>query len=573
VTYAYTHARVAPRMDASSDEIERVLSGAPQLGRYTLGRCLGRGGMASVYVARLRTSEAFEKLFAIKVIHPHLVDNPKLINMFLHEARIAARIDHTNVCGVVDFGRAGGSPFLVMEYQHGKPLGALARRAWKNGEVPYEIAGRVVADAARGLHAAHELCDADGNPAHVVHRDVAPKNIFVRYDGVTKVLDFGVARSSDELRDATKSGEVRGTLTYMAPEQLMGEPPDRRIDVWALGVILWEITTGSRLFERGSDGEVTAAVLNAVVPSPATVRPGYPGELAAIVMRALARDPLARFATAKALADAIEAFLAHFGKPAGTHHVAELVQRLFIVEHAVETKWIQSRDLGELPDNPSELSSPSLGELIRAKAPTEPLRKPTAPSESRRGGRVWVWLVAAGLFVAAGGGPWAWRRLRSGAVRGESLSAIRGPRVVPSVPAVARTDELEGAGRRQADAVAREARVAVADPVALDAASTAVAPIVGAPVGVQPSHARSARDPQRPRPTPAGADGFLDLVAIPSSAVFEGATALGATPLIHRSLSAGRHTLRLVPADGRPVRTVSVTIRSGTVTHHAERWP
>ena len=302
----------------------RADADAPRIGRYRVCYRIAQGGMGSVYLARLDSAGGFSKWVALKVIHPNIASEPRFREMFLDEARIAARLDHANLCMVFDFGEDDDRYYLAMEYLHGESLGQIARRAWgTQGALPYELGARIIADAARGLHFAHELKADDGGNAHVVHRDVSPENIFVTYSGSAKVVDFGVARSDDQLHEQTSTGELKGKLAYMAPEQLHERRIDRRTDLWALGVVLWEITVGRRLFRRQSDAATVFAITRDPITQPSRLIPDYPGELEAIVMRALDRDLTKRYQTAQDLSRALEAWLLHSGHPAGVTEVGE----------------------------------------------------------------------------------------------------------------------------------------------------------------------------------------------------------------------------------------------------------
>ena len=212
---------------------------AKKLGRYELVWELGTGGMASVYLARVRGPAGFNKWLAIKRIHPHLAKDPRFVEMFLDEARIAAAVHHPNVAHVFDLGDDAGERFLAMEYLHGEHLGTVAVRAVRErGRLEPELAARIIASAADGLHHAHEARDAEGRHLGLVHRDVSPQNIFVTYDGSVKLTDFGIAKAAGRLTH-TQTGGTKGKVSYMAPEQALGHAVDRRTDVWALGVVLW----------------------------------------------------------------------------------------------------------------------------------------------------------------------------------------------------------------------------------------------------------------------------------------------------------------------------------------------
>ncbi|MBC7171804.1 MAG: serine/threonine protein kinase, partial [Polyangiaceae bacterium] len=252
-----------------------------RVGRYQLIRELGSGGMASVYLARIETAEGFSKLVALKRIHEHLGAQPGYVEMFCEEARLTARISHPNVCAVFDFGEENGEPFMAMEYLAGETFAsiveAVAARPWAP-EWPFRGA-HLIAHAAEGLHAAHELRGDDGSNAGVVHLDVSPNNLVVTYTGAVKVLDFGIARveTSDAIREPAV---LRGKIPYLAPEQIVGRNTvDRRVDVWSLGVTLWETLTLRPLFQRTDTLSTLAAVGTGFIPPPSSIRPRIPRAL------------------------------------------------------------------------------------------------------------------------------------------------------------------------------------------------------------------------------------------------------------------------------------------------------
>jgi serine/threonine-protein kinase len=301
------------------------------LGSYRLCFELASGGMATVYLARSKSRAGFEKLVALKRIHPHLARNPQVIEMFLDEARIASLIDHANVCTVFDFGEADGAYYMTMEYLVGEPVARLFGAMKSHGidvATRAAVVARVVADAAEGLHAAHELKDANGRRLDVVHRDVSPQNLFVTYDGTVKVVDFGIAHARDRIHQ-TATGTVKGKWAYMAPEQIEGHDVDRRADVWSLGVVAWELLALRRLYKRPTDAATVRAVATEDPPRLTEVDPSIPAELADIVAAALRRDPKQRTAAARDLARALTQFLARSGVAFGAAELADLVRTLF----------------------------------------------------------------------------------------------------------------------------------------------------------------------------------------------------------------------------------------------------
>jgi len=272
------------------------------VGRYELIHRLGHGGMATVYLGRATGTAGFEKLVAVKVIHPHLAEESEFIEMFLDEARIAARIHHPHVVEILDLGTsAEGVFYMVMEYVEGATLSALLRQLRKNGDtLPIPVVLQIVADACEGLEAAHELCDRDGNRYGLVHRDVSPQNLLVNLDGWVKVVDFGIMKAAGK-RSTTLEGQLRGKLPYMAPEQARRQPVDHRGDLFAVGVVLWELLTNERLFAGGSEVEVLDRVTRCEVPDVFASRPDLPAGVDKLLRRTLARDPDGRYESARAM--------------------------------------------------------------------------------------------------------------------------------------------------------------------------------------------------------------------------------------------------------------------------------
>ena len=312
---------------------DRMSNGSPQgtffLGRYRVVDEIGQGGMASVHLARVDGPGGFQKWVAIKRIHAHLTEDDQFVDMFLDEARIAASISHANVAQVFELGETDGTFWIAMEYLHGEPLREITR-AVEDGwpRMPFEIAAKIIADAAEGLHAAHDLKGKQGQSLGLVHRDVTPHNLFVTYEGNTKVVDFGIAKVAGRL-SSTKAGTLKGKLAYMSPEQVRGQEIDRRTDIFALGVVLWELTTGHRLFRMESDIDTLEKVQNCVVPPPSTIVDGYPGELEMVVMKALAKNREQRFQTARDLSRALQQYLVRRGVLVGPDEVATYLRSIF----------------------------------------------------------------------------------------------------------------------------------------------------------------------------------------------------------------------------------------------------
>src|SRR5688572_14349718 len=306
-----------------------VQSEGPQ-GKYRILSQLGEGGSATVYLAVARGPSGFSKLVVLKTLKRSVSDEPELQRMFLNEARLAARLNHPNVVQTNEVIEDRGLPVIVMEYLEGQPLAKLLLVA--RGGLPLTTHLRVIADALNGLHHAHELTDFDGTRLGLVHRDMTPQNVFVTYDGHTKVLDFGIAKLAGANRPETETGVIKGKLRYMPPEQITGENIDRRTDIYAVGVMLWEAAAGEQMWKGLTDAQVMHQVLNGKIPSPRTVRPDVPERIEQICMKALSSDPEERHATAAELEADLEGALDELGSRVTQRSVGKTVSDLFAVE-------------------------------------------------------------------------------------------------------------------------------------------------------------------------------------------------------------------------------------------------
>lgn len=273
-----------------------------RLGGYTIVRKLAKGGMAEIYLARSLGPEGFEKLVVLKRILPRYAENPKFVQLFLDEAKLAASLDHPNVVHVYDMGRVDGHYFFTMEYVHGQDTRSILRKAsrLKGHDIPIAIAVQIVRAMASALHHAHDRKRPDGTARDIVHRDVSPSNILVSYDGAIKLADFGVAKAATS-SVRTRTGALKGKVGYMSPEQARGMTIDRRSDVFSLGVVLWELLAMRRLFKTDNDLATIQAIITAAPPSLLEIRNDCPGELDRIARRALEKDPEKRYQTAQAL--------------------------------------------------------------------------------------------------------------------------------------------------------------------------------------------------------------------------------------------------------------------------------
>jgi serine/threonine-protein kinase len=305
-----------------------------RLGEYEVLAPISEGGMASVWLGRPMARPT--ELVALKVIRAEHARNKEFVAMLVDEAGIASRLVHPNLLSVHTLGNDGGQYFLVMELLRGHTLLETWKAAHARGKrLPFEVAAWIGARIADALDYAHERKDETGTPLNVVHRDVNPANIFLTKEGVPKLIDFGLAKARDRIA-STAIGVVKGKLAYLSPEQTHGRPADRRSDVFALGVSLWEITLDRRLFMEGSDAETVRRVREAQVPDPTTLMQGYPPALAQALVRALAREPGDRWQTAGNLRDALDAFVRSTGRAVDTANVRALSSETFVGEQPAE---------------------------------------------------------------------------------------------------------------------------------------------------------------------------------------------------------------------------------------------
>src|SRR3954463_7893366 len=331
--------------------------GAPaRLGRYELIARLATGGMGEIFLARLEGAAGFEKLYVIKRILPHLAGDQRFRAMLVSEARIAARMSHANVCQIYELAESDHQLYIVMEYLEGITLLALLRKySHQKRQLPFGFIAGVVHQVAEGLHYAHELRDRNGEVMGVVHRDVTPSNLFLTESGIAKVHDFGVAKAKDST--TTESGAVKGKFAYMAPEQLAGHEVDRRADIFALGVVITEMISNRRLFQRRTDYLTFQAVMEQPLPDFRRHRPDLPEAMLPVLHRALARDPADRFASARELDAAISNSL---GWPWSQAALSELIRSDFgdeLHRHHSEVSGVIHR--GSPRMMPTILESPS----------------------------------------------------------------------------------------------------------------------------------------------------------------------------------------------------------------------
>ena len=301
-----------------------------QVGRYGVIRHLASGGMAELYIARQESVGGFEKPVVLKILQRRYAQNPRVVTMFLDEARLAAKLNHPSIVHVYDVAEEQGLKYIAMEYIHGETIADIVKRGLAvDRYLPLEHSIHIVSQAAAGLAYAHERRDPEGRVVKIVHRDVSPTNILVSYEGQTKIVDFGIARAQDEIRE--ESGILPGKASYMSPEQVRGTGIDHRADIFALGIILYELTLCQRLYRGPAEAVMKRIVNDRIAPPTAIVR-DYPPALELIVMRALEKRPQDRYQSADQMRADLEEFLDDSGLRSGNRRMALYMNELFGTE-------------------------------------------------------------------------------------------------------------------------------------------------------------------------------------------------------------------------------------------------
>jgi serine/threonine-protein kinase len=358
-------------------------------GRYHLLGRLAVGGMAEIFLANERTDGGASRHVVIKIARPHLSELSGFEDMFMNEGRVAMRLTHPNICHVYEFGMERGRHFMALEWVNGVSLREMARRAQDRGQkLPLEVVVKIISQVADALDYAHRLRDTRGRSLNIVHRDVSPHNVMVSYDGVVKLLDFGVAKG-DHTKETTQSGTVKGKFNYMSPQQCTGRTVDGRADVFALGVCLWEALTGRNLFKRDTQYETFKAIIEDDVPKLSGMRDDVPKELDAILDKAMAKTLDARYRTAGEFHDDLARFLQQRGEVVSSSRLARYMENLFEPEIAA---------------GPTLEASPEIFSRI---APPESLPMADSKGASRTSGRSlrrrWmVPMITGALGVFAG---------------------------------------------------------------------------------------------------------------------------------------------------------------------------
>ena len=392
-------------------------------GKYKPIAELGRGGMAVVYLAASQGPRGFNKLVVIKELKEEFSHDPEFTSMFLDEARLAARLNHPNIVQTYEVGEQEGHFFIAMEYLEGQPLSQTRSRLARIGAALRDHQVRVLCDVLAALHHAHELADYDGRPLNVVHRDVSPHNIFVTYDGIVKLVDFGIAKASDS-SSQTRTGVIKGKLAYMAPEQAFGKPVDRRADVFAIGVILWEAITGRRMWKGNAEGAIAHRLSTGDIPKITEYVPEPPAMLKAICERALAPRSADRYPTATSMRADLETYLASLAQKPTPRDLGALIGQAFSEERArlgvlIEEQMRATRDTGpiELPKISTALPTltPHANTPVSKSGPLSMQMSARTARQPESSGYPVKWLVIGGIALVVIGAaattaimaPWA----------------------------------------------------------------------------------------------------------------------------------------------------------------------
>jgi serine/threonine protein kinase len=290
---------------------------------------LATGGMAEIFLARSKGLAGVERYCVMKRILREHAGDIRFVQMFLDEARLVARLQHSNIAQVYDLGKLGDSFFFTMEYVHGETIRSVITRAKQlHRPIPLACVFTIAVGIAAALHHAHERLGPNDRPLGIVHRDISPSNVIVGFDGIVKVVDFGIAKVDNSSHE-TRAGMVKGKISYLSPEQARAQVVDRRTDLFALGIVMWELLTGQWLYDRGDDYDTMTAIITEPPPPPSSVRPELPAELDALVIKALSKAPASRFQTAEEMGEAIEAIGQRIGATPSTASLARYLRDIF----------------------------------------------------------------------------------------------------------------------------------------------------------------------------------------------------------------------------------------------------
>lgn len=536
---------------------------------YLLVAKLGHGGMAEVFLAMTRGPSGFVKLSVIKRLHPHLEEDPATVQMFLDEARLAARLSHPHVVQTHKVGTWNGRHFLAMEYLEGQPVNRLfVAAAKRDGRIPIAMVARIIADSLEGLHYAHEAHDYDGTPFGIVHRDISPHNLFITYEGMAKVLDFGIAKASIS-QAHTRTGTIKGKFAYIAPEQARGTAVDRRADLWSMGVVLWEALAGRRLFKGPNEAATLEMALLRPIPKLEQVDPNIPAELVRVADRALQRDPAKRYQSALEMKEELEEWLSTQSKLSSHSAVAEYVRDLFapvieqqaeVIKQCVETS--RAVDAAEL-----EAERQSLTELDGQRSNTAVTAMPQ-PEEDRRRGRMLPLVFAALVFFAGGVGLTWFFGMREGAGAAAANTSGAG---VPEAQLASEENEpaeptAEATATASAEPESSVAAEASSTPKAGDRGPDVKKAAVAKPGKVamgRPAPAVVAQPPPAPEQPAQPEYGYLTIDTTPWSIVTANGRSLGQTPVVGARLKPGTYVIGMRNPELNISSSYSVKIEPG----------
>jgi serine/threonine-protein kinase len=576
-------------------------SRSTQLGKYQLVAEIARGGMGIVYLAVATGPARFSKLLVVKELKPELVEDPVFTEMFMEEARLAARLSHPNIVQTYEIGVEGKRHYMVMDYLEGIPLARILRK--KSSSFTRDMHLRVITEMLQGLHYAHTLKDFDGTPLGMVHRDVSPQNVFITFDGQAKLVDFGIAKAFDSAIE-TRMGMLKGKPTYMAPEQLQGSA-DPRSDVYSAGVMIWEAAAGHRMWRGKGDVEVLTNLVQGIVPSLKEAAPDVPAELLRICDRAMARDANLRYPSAADLQADLETYLKENGGVT-MRDVATAVGGLFEKDRettrATIEKHLARLKSGKDPEKIPSLRPPPMGSTpasapglmdsaadsllpsgtraaLAANSPVEGVDSSRSKNRpyALLAGVAAVALVAAFLLGRGGKAPPSDARGTSG-VAATAEPVAKAPvlpaATTPSTPPAPATVAVPTVVEQPVEA-APAAAVADKGPRAATPRYAWAPPHTPAPkvvyAGRPTTPAAPAKEPSAAQQGPAEpamvepekGSGFLTIDTYPWTHVTMGGRLLGDTPLVHVAVPAGVHTISLDNPDENVHQTTVVTVKAG----------
>ncbi|MBN1210786.1 MAG: serine/threonine protein kinase [Myxococcaceae bacterium] len=553
------------------------------VGRYNLLSRIAVGGMAEIWLARQVGPKGFEKFIVIKRILDGLGTDPEFVGMFLDEARIAAQLNHPHIVQIFDLGEEAGAFYIAMEYLPGENLSTIARTGARQGKpLPIPLAVRIIADVAEGLGYAHAKTGPDGVLLGIVHRDVSPQNLLVTYDGVVKVLDFGIAKAASR-ESATMAGQVKGKAAYMSPEQARGVTLDGRSDIFSLGIILFEVVTRSRLFQFSDQFAALAAVGgNDPIPLAHERNPRVPEALSRIIAQALARDPAQRYPTARHFQNALEEWLRTQQEVPGSAEVASYMAEIFGERIQERARLLEAARAGDLtPSIARRVASSATGDSMPGRLVEEEttLEQPWRPRSrlALAGAAVLLLLVGAGAMFALRPAP-----VESPAPVAPPAPVAVQPALPPAPPVL--TVETDPPGAQiwvNGQDVGRS-------PLVLDTLTlgehTVAATLEGRKEATRqvnlaypgerttvvlmlaPEPPKLPDKPPKPEPRISIKKGRLTLDTTPWTRVFWRGKKLGDTPLIDHVLPVGRHQLKLVNEEKNISTVIEVDIRVGLTT-------